>query len=86
MRVLPGDGAVVTSTAVNPQGALVYCTATTIPAAGVASFLYSNGSGVISASAGIVIDKGLGLPRPPVLFSPKPDLPHENQRRLSPVA
>ena len=43
---------VVTSTAVNPLNALVYCTATTIPAAGVASFLYSNnGAGVISASA-----------------------------------
>lgn len=42
----------VASAAVNVQNALVNCTATTIPAAGIASFLYSNnGSGVITASA-----------------------------------
>ena len=44
--------ATVTSTVANPLNALVNCTATTIPAAGVASFLYSNaGTGTISASA-----------------------------------
>ena len=42
----------VTSATLNPNNVLVTCTATTIPAAGVASFLYSNGgSGVIQASA-----------------------------------
>lgn len=42
----------VASTAANAQNVLVNCTATTIPAAGVASFLYSNGgAGVITASA-----------------------------------
>lgn len=44
--------ATVTSTAANAQNALATCTATTIPAAGVASFLYGNGgTGTISASA-----------------------------------
>lgn len=44
--------ATVTSTAANVNGVLMTCTATTIPAAGVASFLYSNaGAGVINASA-----------------------------------
>lgn len=44
--------AVVASTAVNTQNVLIYCTATTIPAAGVASFMYSNGgAGVINANA-----------------------------------
>ncbi len=42
----------VTSATDNPSGVLVTCTATTIPAAGIASFLYSNnGSGKIVASA-----------------------------------
>lgn len=42
----------VTSAVANAEGALVNCTATTIPAAGIASFLYSNnGAGVINASA-----------------------------------
>lgn len=42
----------VASAAPNAEGVLINCTATTIPAAGVASFLYSNnGSGVINASA-----------------------------------
>jgi hypothetical protein len=42
----------VASTAANSLNVLINCTATTIPAAGIASFLYSNnGSGVISASA-----------------------------------
>ncbi len=42
----------VTSTVANVLNALVNCTATTIPAAGIASFLYSNnGTGLISASA-----------------------------------
>ena len=42
----------VTSTVGGTGGILVNCAATTIPAAGVASFLYSNnGSGVIRASA-----------------------------------
>lgn len=42
----------VTSTVGGVNGFLVNCTATTIPAAGVASFLYSNnGSGIIRASA-----------------------------------
>lgn len=42
----------VTGNVANPNSVLVNCTATTIPAAGVGSFLYSNnGSGVISASA-----------------------------------
>ena len=44
--------ATVTSTVANPLNALVNCTASTIPAAGVASFLYSNGgTGAITASA-----------------------------------
>jgi hypothetical protein len=39
----------VTSAVAAPTGALVTCTATTIPAAGIASFLYSNnGSGTMS--------------------------------------
>lgn len=42
----------VTSTVASVTGALVNCTATTIPAAGIASFLYSNnGTGKIIASA-----------------------------------
>lgn len=42
----------VTSTVAATSGVLVNCTATTIPAAGIASFLYSNnGSGIINASA-----------------------------------
>lgn len=42
----------VTSTVAATTGVLVNCTATTIPAAGVASFLYSNGgTGTISANA-----------------------------------
>lgn len=42
----------VTSATDNPNGVLVTCTATTIPAAGVASFLYSNnGAGKIFATA-----------------------------------
>ena len=42
----------VTSTVANPLNVLANCTATTIPAAGVASFLYSNGgTGAIKASA-----------------------------------
>jgi hypothetical protein len=42
----------VTSTVGGVESILVNCTATTIPAAGVASFLYSNnGSGIIRASA-----------------------------------
>lgn len=42
----------VTSTVLNTLNVLVNCTATTIPAAGVGSFLYSNnGAGVIRASA-----------------------------------
>lgn len=46
------SAATVTSTVSNPLNVLVNCTATTVPAAGVASFLYSNnGSGTISASA-----------------------------------
>ena len=44
--------ATVASTVANPLNVLVNCTATTIPAAGVASFLYSNGgTGTIKASA-----------------------------------
>lgn len=44
--------ATVTSATNDVAGALINCTATTIPAAGVASFLYNNNaSGVISASA-----------------------------------
>lgn len=44
--------ATVTSTVNSTLTALVNCTATTVPAAGVASFLYSNnGSGTISESA-----------------------------------
>lgn len=44
--------ATVTSTVGGVDSILVNCTATTIPAAGVASFLYSNGgTGVIRASA-----------------------------------
>jgi len=46
------SAATVTSTVANPLNVLVNCTATTIPAAGVASFLYSNnGSGTIKATA-----------------------------------
>lgn len=46
------SAATVASTAPNSLNVLVNCTATTIPAAGVASFLYSNGgTGVITASA-----------------------------------
>lgn len=46
------SAATVTSTVASLNQVLVNCTATTIPAAGVASFLYSNnGSGVINASA-----------------------------------
>lgn len=46
------SAATVTSTAANAGGVLVNCTATTVPAAGVASFLYSNnGTGTIKASA-----------------------------------
>lgn len=46
------NAATVTSTVANPLNVLVNCTATTVPAAGVASFLYSNaGTGTISASA-----------------------------------
>jgi hypothetical protein len=42
----------VTSTVANVLNALVNCTATTVPAAGVASFLYSNnGTGIIRANA-----------------------------------
>lgn len=42
----------VTSATLNPNNVLITCTATTIPAAGVGSFMYSNnGSGVIQASA-----------------------------------
>jgi len=42
----------VTSTVLNPLNVLVNCTATTIPAAGVASFLYSNnGTGTIKVTA-----------------------------------
>lgn len=42
----------VTSTVANTLNALVNCTATTVPAAGVASFLYTNnGTGIIRASA-----------------------------------
>jgi hypothetical protein len=42
----------VASAAANAGGVLVNCTATTIPAAGIASFLYSNnGTGTIKASA-----------------------------------
>lgn len=42
----------VTSTVANVLNALVNCAASTIPAAGIASFLYSNnGTGTISASA-----------------------------------
>lgn len=42
----------VTSAVASPNGFIVTCTATTIPAAGVASFLYdNNGSGRIKASA-----------------------------------
>jgi len=44
--------ATVTSTVGGVDSILVNCTATTVPAAGVASFLYSNnGTGTISASA-----------------------------------
>jgi hypothetical protein len=46
------SAATVTSTVANPLNVLVNCTATTIPAAGVASFLYSNnGTGKINVSA-----------------------------------
>ena len=46
------SAATVASTVANPLNVLVNCTATTIPAAGVASFLYSNGgTGTIKASA-----------------------------------
>lgn len=46
------SAATVASTAANAQNVLVNCTATTIPAAGIASFLYGNGgAGVITASA-----------------------------------
>lgn len=46
------SAATVTSTAAGRDAVLVNCTAATIPAAGVASFLYSNnGSGKIKASA-----------------------------------
>lgn len=46
------SAATVTSTVAATTGVLVNCTATTIPAAGIASFLYSNnGAGVINASA-----------------------------------
>lgn len=46
------SAATVASTAVNALNALVNCTATTIPAAGIASFLYGNGgTGTITASA-----------------------------------
>lgn len=46
------SAATVASTVANPLNVLVNCTATTIPAAGVASFLYSNGgAGVINAAA-----------------------------------
>ena len=46
------SAATVTSTVAWTNGVLVNCTATTIPAAGVASFLYSNnGSGTIKANA-----------------------------------
>lgn len=42
----------VTGNVANTNSVLINCTATTIPAAGIASFLYSNGgAGVISASA-----------------------------------
>ncbi len=44
--------ATVASTVGSTNGFLVNCTATTIPAAGVASFLYSNnGTGIIRASS-----------------------------------
>lgn len=47
-----GSAATVASTVANPGAVLVNCTATTVPAAGVASFLYSNGgTGTISANA-----------------------------------
>lgn len=46
------SAATVASTVANPLNVLVNCTATTIPAAGVASFLYSNGgAGIINAAA-----------------------------------
>lgn len=46
------SAATVTSTVASLNQVLVNCTATTIPAAGIASFLYSNnGSGTIKASA-----------------------------------
>jgi len=46
------NAATVASTASNPLNVLVNCTATTIPAAGVASWLYSNGgSGKILATS-----------------------------------
>lgn len=46
------SAATVAATVANTLGVLVNCTAATIPAAGVASFLYSNGgTGVIRASA-----------------------------------
>ncbi len=46
------SAATVASTALNPLNVLVNCTATTIPAAGVASFLYSNnGTGAIKLAA-----------------------------------
>lgn len=44
--------ATVTSAVSDNAGSLINCTATTIPAAGIASFLYNNaGAGVVSASA-----------------------------------
>lgn len=46
------NAATVASTVANTLNVLANCTATTIPAAGIASFLYSNGgTGTISASA-----------------------------------